>query len=249
VTAPVGGEVAVELASQRAQLARRLRAAGVDAARVLAGARDAIGLEIAPANRRTLVPGMSRLGGMPDLPPGVAWPVAPGLTVQFVAQLRLDELAPLDVAGRLPPSGMLWLFRAIGVDADGRYVAEGRIVYAERVPTYAAASGHATWKPQLIDARPRVVLPPYPSDTMPFRDGEPYAPVYAVVGAAPVHGLFVHDRPGEALAGDGGVILVRLDDVAGFHLDEAVALVWTIDGEALARRDFGAARLHELAAM
>ncbi len=54
--------------------------------------------------------GVTRLGGLPDLPPGVAWPVVDGILLEFVGQFRLAELVPYDVEGRLPKSGMLYFF-------------------------------------------------------------------------------------------------------------------------------------------
>jgi len=54
--------------------------------------------------------GMIRLGGLPDLPPSVAWPVVDGVLLEFVGQFRLADLAPYDVESRLPPTGMLYFF-------------------------------------------------------------------------------------------------------------------------------------------
>jgi len=53
---------------------------------------------------------VTRLGGLPDLPPGVAWPVVAGVLLEFVGQFRLADLAPYDVEGLLPQSGMLYFF-------------------------------------------------------------------------------------------------------------------------------------------
>ena len=54
--------------------------------------------------------GASRLGGLPDLPPGATWPARDGVPMEFIAQLRLAELAPLDPLGRLPAQGSLLFF-------------------------------------------------------------------------------------------------------------------------------------------
>ncbi len=80
--------------------------------------------------------GQSRFGGDPDLAPGTPWPTlrltrkaaeeqfSQGLEATphavdgahvlvplgFVAQLRLEELAPLDTEGKLPPAGLLSFF-------------------------------------------------------------------------------------------------------------------------------------------
>jgi hypothetical protein len=54
--------------------------------------------------------GMTRLGGLPDLPPGVDWPVVDGVLLEFVGQFRMADLAPYDEENRLPQSGMLYFF-------------------------------------------------------------------------------------------------------------------------------------------
>ena len=57
-----------------------------------------------------LKPGSSKLGGIPDLPEGGAWPDCNGLPMSLLAQLRLQDVAPLDLDKRLPKSGMLYFF-------------------------------------------------------------------------------------------------------------------------------------------
>ncbi len=54
--------------------------------------------------------GASRFGGLPDLPPGVAWPSRDEVPMEFIAQLRLADAAGLDPLGRLPATGHLWFF-------------------------------------------------------------------------------------------------------------------------------------------
>jgi len=54
--------------------------------------------------------GASKLGGVPDLPPGTNWPIWKGLPQSFIAQIRIDDVRPYDTDGLLPQSGMLWFF-------------------------------------------------------------------------------------------------------------------------------------------
>ncbi len=54
--------------------------------------------------------GISRLGGLPDLPPGTSWPEWQGVPQSFIAQVRLSELHPYDTEHLLPEDGMLWFF-------------------------------------------------------------------------------------------------------------------------------------------
>lgn len=50
--------------------------------------------------------GASRLGGVPDLPPGVAWPERDGVPMEFIAQIRLADVSD----PRLPAAGSLAMF-------------------------------------------------------------------------------------------------------------------------------------------
>jgi len=74
--------------------------------------------------------GASKFGGLPDLPPGVEWPhrqgnPAPeypeesGGPLLFLAQIRMDELPSCGASALLPPSGLLYFFAAVWVDAIG----------------------------------------------------------------------------------------------------------------------------------
>ncbi|WAS94919.1 YwqG family protein [Nannocystis punicea] len=60
--------------------------------------------------------GISKIGGLPDLPPGVAWPTIEEHPLSFLAQVRLADLRGLAGAEDLPDSGLLLFF----YDADGR---------------------------------------------------------------------------------------------------------------------------------
>lgn len=54
--------------------------------------------------------GASRFGGIPDLPPGVAWPSRDDVPMEFVAQIRLSEIAAHDAENTLPHDGSLLFF-------------------------------------------------------------------------------------------------------------------------------------------
>ena len=60
--------------------------------------------------------GASRIGGLPDLPPGAAWPRLEGAALSFLAQIDLGELHRYPGAEALPAAGLLMFFH----DADGR---------------------------------------------------------------------------------------------------------------------------------
>ncbi|GER91397.1 hypothetical protein KDW_55590 [Dictyobacter vulcani] len=76
-----------------------------------------------PTPEAALASGSSKIGGIPDLPPDVAWPRWRRFPLAFIAQLRLAELAPYDSEHSLPAYGMLWFFYAArqqtyGADPD-----------------------------------------------------------------------------------------------------------------------------------
>jgi hypothetical protein len=54
--------------------------------------------------------GSSKLGGAPDLPPGALWPSWQGISLLFIGQICLADIAPHDEEGDLPHSGLLSFF-------------------------------------------------------------------------------------------------------------------------------------------
>jgi len=58
----------------------------------------------------SLKPGQSRIGGIPDLPPGFLWPRYDGFGLSFIAQLDLAELANHFAVLPLPKQGSLAFF-------------------------------------------------------------------------------------------------------------------------------------------
>jgi hypothetical protein len=84
-----------------------------------------------------LARGVSRLGGVPDLPPGLAWPAKDDVHLTFVAQIDLSELASGWVDA-LPRRGWLWLF--LGEDEPAYDVAHVVLHYDGDRDTLAPAS-------------------------------------------------------------------------------------------------------------
>jgi hypothetical protein len=76
--------------------------------------------------------GGSRLGGMPDVSAGFAWPTVHGRPLGFLAQIRLDEITPYDPEHRLPRAGWLLFFYDVrdqpwGADPDDQ--AHHRVIH------------------------------------------------------------------------------------------------------------------------
>ncbi|GAA0380773.1 YwqG family protein [Paenibacillus motobuensis] len=71
--------------------------------------------------------GASRIGGDPDLPMSLEWPLdSDGTPMTFLAQLRLSELTAQDESSLLPKEGMLYFF--VGVD-EPAYNIEHKVLY------------------------------------------------------------------------------------------------------------------------
>jgi hypothetical protein len=155
-------------------LAERLRAAGL--ARVvdelLTLARPAIALGLTRVEEGAIAVGASKVGGTADLPPGVAWPERRGMPLSFIAQVRLEEVAPLDPEGDLPHHGLLSFFYTPN-EPDGRLRVEDdpaawRVLYAEdataleRRPLPARLAGglDTAFPACAVIPRRRLTLPP-----------------------------------------------------------------------------------------
>jgi uncharacterized protein YwqG len=72
--------------------------------------QESIRLTAHPLANTSTPPGVSRLGGVPDLPAGVAWPAWKNLPMSFIAQVNLADLANFAPAQNLPKSGLLSFF-------------------------------------------------------------------------------------------------------------------------------------------
>jgi uncharacterized protein YwqG len=63
-----------------------------------------------PVDESTLQVGSSKLGGHPDLPPGMDWPELHGQPQSFLAQIRLTDILTMQSSEPLPLWGTLWFF-------------------------------------------------------------------------------------------------------------------------------------------
>lgn len=83
----------------------------------------------------------SRIGGDPDLPEEIEWPLtSDGTPMTFLAQLQLRDVAAHDATASLPLGGMLYFF--IGVD-EPAYNIEHRVLYLTEDQTAAAVRRQA----------------------------------------------------------------------------------------------------------
>jgi len=111
--------------------------------KLMQAARPSLRLHLHPVDESAIPIGGTKFGGAPDLPPGFEWPIWQGYpesdrlryppgefryedgAQEFLAQLRLEDLAGYDLGGALRASGVLYLFcatwkRALGYDEEDR---------------------------------------------------------------------------------------------------------------------------------
>ncbi len=82
---------------------------GVAAERILTLSRPAIEIDTISTDDAKIPTGASKMGGLPDLPSGVAWPMW-HVSMAFIGQFNLAEVAPFDQEHLLPTSGLLSFF-------------------------------------------------------------------------------------------------------------------------------------------
>ncbi|NIP57761.1 MAG: DUF1963 domain-containing protein, partial [Gemmatimonadetes bacterium] len=86
---------------------------------IAALARPCVHLLTDPVTVSALSPATSRIGGVPDLPPGVEWPRWKGEPQSFIAQLDLADVAGLPGTRLLPGAGSLVFFYTARQDTWG----------------------------------------------------------------------------------------------------------------------------------
>jgi uncharacterized protein YwqG len=86
--------------------------------------RPAVLLHSTPTSQENLPVGTSRLGGIPDLPPEIAWPTWQGKPQSFIAQINLSELPDFSDRNLLPKKGFLFFFYDSAQSTSGMYKSE-----------------------------------------------------------------------------------------------------------------------------
>ncbi len=71
---------------------------------------ESIRLKTRKADESAIPIGATKVGGLPDLPAGIAWPAWKGAPQSFAAQINLAEVRPLDHSKSLPSTGHLYFF-------------------------------------------------------------------------------------------------------------------------------------------
>ena len=136
-------------------------------------------------------PGVSHLGGVPDLPAGVTWPAWKDAPMSFIAQVDLADLANFSPAQDLPKSGLLSFFydaaqETYGADPGDRggwqvlyfppappkeggvhWFSRGDPQLIKTVPFPAGLPANARFKPSRLTFASEYTLPGAPSQYLP----------------------------------------------------------------------------------
>lgn len=153
----------IDLKSQVASACRRRVEQGMPSAMcetIIRLLRPSIRLLPQPAHETPL--GSSRIGGLPDLPDGAQWPLYlgppkpdatweafKGEPLAFLLQVNLAEMAPFDVDGLLPSSGVLYFFFLDANSRFSRYPVHGEILHVLHAPLETKRLRRASAPPAL----------------------------------------------------------------------------------------------------
>ena len=140
--------------------------------------RPAIALDSTPVTDAHISLGASKFGGAPDVPDGFEIFAPFGHSNEFFAQINLDEIAPLDIEGVLPCSGVLSFFAAF--DATGQENRATEVFYFPRITQRLVLRENA-WNWNAVTLTPRLFTCPLNSTNAEFYDhiGDP------LLGGAP----------------------------------------------------------------
>src|SRR5690349_18647643 len=142
--------------------------------------RPAIRLKSRQVDEKELPLGSSKLGGSPDLPPNIEWPWYKDRPMAFLAQLRLDEVAPYDTESLLPSSGLLYFFYDIEQEPwgfDPAWRDGWKVVYEDDISQLTRTSHPAftsifplSFNPCAIEFANEITLPSFESEEIQHLD-------------------------------------------------------------------------------
>ena len=104
-------------------------------------------------------PGASRLGGLPDLPAGTAWPADSERVPEFIAQLDLQQIAHEHGASALPSRGLLSIFAVTTHDPPSRYAIAMHVPAGTPLVRLAAPAGLRVFNPVPVRLESGITLP------------------------------------------------------------------------------------------
>jgi len=143
--------------------------------------RPSTRLYTTPADETTIHVGASKIGGVPDLPPGFTWPEWKELPQSFIAQIHLTDVRQFDTNKVLPQKGMFWFFydaqqETYGADPADRggwrviYLDEDDLSKLQRVQPSAKLPASSQFKACSISFTSEITLSQHPKLDVPNFD-------------------------------------------------------------------------------
>ena len=192
------------------------------------------------ANLGDLPLGHSRIGGVPDLPPGVEWPTVDGKKVPFIAQLNLADFPATHRL--LPADGHLFVFVLVHNDYAHRPPPTTVFLYRGRTESLVRAVRPMDDDEVFLDAAEDGVYDVLPA-TATLAPGVEEEPEDAALGHFFGEMQDYYGTPGEsagdALAdGDDWIVLLEVGSYDSMQWSDSGSLYLLITRDALARLDF-----------
>jgi uncharacterized protein YwqG len=129
--------------------------------------RYGIRLKTRPVGDAELPLGTSKIGGVPDLPPGVDWPEWDDRPLPLIAQIRLADIASYDRSGELPQTGMLsFFFNEDALDSYPPARGSWRVLYhddAHMRPGVSSSEEQLEYPTCAVEFSTVLTLPPFES--------------------------------------------------------------------------------------
>lgn len=129
--------------------------------------RYGIRLKTRPVGDAELPLSTSKIGGVPDLPPGVDWPEWDDCPLPLIAQIRLADIGPYDRSGELPQKGMLsFFFNEDALDSYPPAHESWRVLYhddAHHRPGASSSEEQFVYPTCAVEFSTALTLPPFES--------------------------------------------------------------------------------------
>jgi len=138
---------------------------------------ESIRLKTQKVDESAIAVGATKIGGLPDLPAGTAWPAWKGAAQAFAAQINLAELSTLDPIRSLPATGYLFFFYDSAQDIYGSNPSDkggwqaiffgGETSQLSRVPAPPSLPSGARYQACAVEMSVEATLPHEPQILLP----------------------------------------------------------------------------------
>lgn len=142
-------------------------------------ARPSLRLATTAIDEAKLKVGVSKIGGLPDLPQEISWPQWYDVPQSFIAQIVLADVRAYDTEQALPQSGMLWFFydaqqETYGADPADRggwsVFFSDKLEGLKRLPAPAGLPAESQFKACSISCSSEITLSVHPELDIPNFD-------------------------------------------------------------------------------